>query len=1315
MPEPGLRGDRRCTALVCCVYAVLSVLVLTEQWGRTTNDTRLELTERPASYLAGTFSLWQPGTSLGELQNQAYGYLFPQGSFFTVVEWLGVPGWVTQRLWSVLLLLLACEGVRRLARALGTGPWAAAAAGLAYGLGPRIVSEFGLRSGEILPSVVLPWAVLPLVLMVEGRRRPRDAALLSVAAFVCGGGVNGTATAAPAALLAIVVGWAAWRRFVGWRFVAGWLALMAAANAWWVVSLVRLGSISPPFFDYVEDARTTTSTAGFSASLRGTSNWIDYLQVGGTPWWPAGWQLTSSPWLVLGSGLVATLGLVGLLRWRSRWRAPLLAAAAFGLLCQVGAHTAPLDGPLAGWLRGLLDGSLAPLRNIPKADPVLRLPLAVGIAVVVDEVARVGLRRVRGVRQVAAAGIALVLAGGLVAMSAPVVAANTRIPGWSSIPSYWTDAAAYVAKRPGTTWVIPGSGFGTQTWGWTMEEPMDAVARSGWVSRSQVPLTPAGTIRVLSQLESYLETGTGSAYLRFMLARLGVTQVLLRHDLDQGVAQVPSASTVAVALARSPGITRVRSFGQLAFGPAIEVFRVEPVPGAQGYDARDSAAAVTVTSVEDGLTAVGNSLVAPDQPMVVAGTSGRNAPVDVVGDGYRRREREYGQVHDAVSSVMTADDPSRTDRVLPDYPEPGDAQPVVARYLGIRALEASSSRGWADTVGAVHPEDGPWSALDGDPRTAWRPGAYDGPAGQWWQVDLLGPTPIGRVTLTGAGTWTVSAGDVSRTVHSDGEASVDLGGAVAGSLRVTAASADAGALAEVGIAGVHAERTLVVPPVTESADPSFLFTATPETRACVPTLLGPDCDPSRQRAAEEETGIDRTFTVSADGTWQMRGLVVTPASPATLVLLQPLGGVTMSASSTYGSEPAVSPRMAYDTDPATEWIADPRDPAPSLQVDLGRVRTIRGLSVAAPSGVAVAPTGARITTPDGRSRSVAFGALGPVATFAPLRTRQLTVTFTGSRGSATGAPLGVAELRLTGGHVGVPLDGAGPTGSVCGYGPPLVVDGHRVETRVSGTIGDVVADGELAVHPCGVRRWRLAAGVHRVQLLSTEQFQPVALGLLPTRATPAPDGRSRTISVVSSTDTRTVLQVGPGADAIISAPFNVNAGWTATVGGHTLAPLTVDGWAQGWRIPAGTSGRVVLSFTPQQGYVAGLVAGLVLLALVLLAACWLLVRPGRAGSTVPEGRIGRPGGPGRPWAGVVLGLAGWVLAGPVVGVAALAGWLAGRWPRACVAVVGAALVSAYVVTAVQLTGGPRLPSDPVDLLVGAAVALGLGAAVRRSP
>src|SRR5690606_333656 len=146
---------------------------------------------------------------------------------------------------------------------------------------------------------VLPWALLPVLHAVNGRLRPRTAALLSAAAYAFAGGVNGTATAAPAALLVVFVGWTWATRRLGWRFVLGWGALFAAVNLWWVVSLLRLGAYSPPFFDYVEDARTTTGSSGFSASLRGASNWVDYIVVNGHRWWPAGYEVSFDPWTVL--------------------------------------------------------------------------------------------------------------------------------------------------------------------------------------------------------------------------------------------------------------------------------------------------------------------------------------------------------------------------------------------------------------------------------------------------------------------------------------------------------------------------------------------------------------------------------------------------------------------------------------------------------------------------------------------------------------------------------------------------------------------------------------------------------------------------------------------------------------------------------------------------------------------------------------------------------------------------------------------------------------------------------------------------------
>ncbi|MDQ6524072.1 alpha-(1-_3)-arabinofuranosyltransferase family protein [Nocardioides sp. LHD-245] len=1359
-----MRDERRGRVVLLTLYAALALFVFTEKWGQSTSDTRFELTEVPGPHLAGTFHLWNPEVSLGEMQNQAYGYLFPHGSFFWLAELVGVPGWVAQRLWSVLILLLACEGLRLLSRALGTTPVAAAVAGLAYGLTPRHVTEIGTRSAEILPGAMLPWAALPVVLAVHGRMRPRNAAILSAAAFACSGGVNGTATAAPAALLAILVLWAVLTRRLSWRFGAGWLALVGAVSAWWILSLLRLGTYSPPFYDFVEDARATTSTADFASVLRGASNWVGFISVGGDRWWPAGYDLAYEPWLVLGSGLVAVAGFVGLLRMRGAWRTPLLLAAGFGLVCQVIAHTGALDGPLSQALRDLLDGPVAPLRNVAKMDPVLRVPIAIGLGALADDLLRsLWRRRPLDLRRFAAGGLAVALAGGLVAMAQPIATADTRTPGWKELPSYWWEASAFLEERAeaaddggGATWVIPGSGFGIQQWGWTMEEPMEAVARSPWITRSQVPLTPPATIRLFSAMETFLETGSGSPYLRHLLNRIGIDTVLVRHDLEPEVSQATSASLVGVALGRSPGLHSVATFGELEFGPAIEVFDVEPAIGAQvgtgGYDVRDVDDAVTVAgSVEAAVAAVGSGLVGPAQAMVLAGEPGWERDAQVVGDGYRLRERTFGRIQDAESNVMTATDAFHGDRVVPNYPGAAGAEPVVARYDGIAGVDASSSRAWTSSLGAVHPENAPWSALDGDPATYWRPSPFADAVGQWLEVDLGGERRIGAVRLTQPSAeevsrvarWRVTAGGRSRTLVADpftGEGTVRLD-VSADRVRIEALDApDRDAtigLAEVGIDGVAPTRTLVVPDAGTAGPPDLLFAAAPETRSCVLTLLGPDCGRYRARAAEEAAGIDRTFTLDEGGRFRVRGLVVGRSRPGTLALLQPLGGVTMTGSSWLGNDPAVSPRMAYDGNDATSWVADPRDGEPTLTVDLGRKRTLRRLTVTPPAGVAVRPDHAVVRAETAEGEVVRRADLTGYGAFEPVRARRLTITFGRTAGRVDGAPLGVGEIRLGGARVAATLDGGGPTGAVCGFGPQLVVDGRVVDTRVDGLMGDVVAAGQLALEPCDdAGPWELAAGAHRVELRSTEQFQPVALTLDSVGGGAAPErgpSRSRTVRLLSADDTRVRLDVGPGEEAVLSSPHNVNLGWVATVDGRELERITVDGWAQGWVLPAGVAGEAELVYTPQRGYLIVLVAGLGVLGVVLLTALGILASGALRRVRRRRGRPAEPAEPaeppspadGEPSAGVppsrrrivltaaVAGVAAGLVGGPIVAAAGVLGALLARWPRLVQALAGAALLGALVALVVALTDAPRLPSRPVDLVTGAALALGFAAVLAR--
>ena len=88
---------------------------------------------------------------------------------------------------------------------------------------------------------------------------------------------------------------------------------------------------------------------------------------------------------------------------------------------------------------------------------------------------------------------------------------------------------------------------------------------------------------------------------------------------------------------------------------------------------------------------------------------------------------------------------------------------------------------------------------------------------------------------------------------------------------------------------------------------------------------------------------------------------------------------------------------------------------------------------------------------------------------------------------------------------------------------------------------------------------------------------------------------------------------------MLVVPESVNPGWVArTADGTRLTPVIVNGWQQGWVVPAGTGGTITLTFTSNGLYRAGLGWGLALLPLLVLLA---LLRPRRRQSTTsPPGR-----------------------------------------------------------------------------------------------
>jgi arabinofuranan 3-O-arabinosyltransferase len=1321
------QGSRPAAAAAIGFYAVVVLFNLIQQPGRTTYDARLELSERPLAFLAGAFSLWHPEANLGELQNQAYGYLFPQGLWFVLMDALAVPDWIGQRLWSALVLIVACEGARRVARAAGLGDGAALVAGIAFAMSPRILGTVGVISSETLPGAVMPWVVLPVLLALRGRLGGWSAATLSGAAIVCMGGVNAVENIGALPLAAILVLWGVRRRLVPPRFVAQWGLLVVAASAWWVLPLLVLARFSPPFYSYVESARDTSGPIGWSEATRGDSHWVGYLVTGDQPIWPAAHALASSPLLILVAALVAATGAAGLAMLRSDLRTPLVASASLGLALLTVAHGDWAGSVLAAPMRDALDGPLQIFRNVHKIDPAVRLPLAIGVG----HAAAVGTAWLvaRMPRLSESRGALLALPACLVmVLGSPFLENDVRTAGWDGIPSGWVATADYLVAHQGDTaaLVVPGTGFARQDWGWTNDEPLTAFDGPRWVTRSQIPLVPGQSLRFLSALDELVASGRTTGALAAQLARAGIGHVVVRRDVDRALTGSPQPGAAVVALDQ-PGLERVATFGTTGSAgvPALEVYRVEPTLSR----VRSTAVAevATVAGAPEGILAAQQAgLLDARTAAVLDGDEGwSTASPDIVTDSDQRRERAFGTVGDSLSAVMGAEDPFRVDRAVHDFPGVAGHPRVVAAYDGVRTLLASSSQGYADTFGTVTPQNGPAAAFDGNPDTRW----VSSPAGvardQWLRLTYDQPRTIREVRITPVvgdaamlpvRSLEVRVGHQRRTLTvnptgTDLVARFDAVSSRTVEVRVGVVGS-AQARGPVGLRDVVVDaspltRSLVLPnPV--GRDAALLVGADPGLRACSPAPGLPDCDVGRIHGSEEPAGLDRTFTTPDGLVGKVTGAVIARATPEAARLLEPLDPqLKVAATSVYGADPRVASRFLRDGDQGTAWLSADIDPNPTIVLDWKRRQRITGITVV--PGEAYDERPLRVTVRAGdHVQEVAV--TGGVVALEPVRTRSLQITF--ARPSARGH-VAVRELTLEGADITAPFDPATPTGAVCGFGPNLRIDDQVLPTRVRGRMGDLVSGRPLRLEACDkadlrgpVARVSLGSGEHRLRALPTAEYEVVQLAAAPAARTVGDQSTARSVRATDWSDARRTLRLGPGDETVLSVPENFNAGWRATLDGTRLRPVRVDGWRQGWIAPAGDGAdRVELVYSPQRSYVVLLAVGLALAGGVVAAGLTLLlVRVRRRIGGEADGGAEWPEPP--RWGGAALAalaVGALVVAGPVAAIGvALAVVL--RRPTALVTMatllVGSGLVDAFAGSGWQRTGADALAGASVGLLIG---------------
>lgn len=1245
-------------------------------------DTKFDLAVSPTAFLGRALHLWDRTASFGQLQDQSYGYLWPTGPFFVVGHVAGLPPWVVQRLWYAVVLCVAFIGAVRVIRALGVRTdLAGILGGLAYTTSPALLTKLGPISSEAWPFAIAPWVLLPLILGSRGGSA-RRAGLWAGIAVSTAGGINAAATAAvlPLGLVWLLTRTPGRRR---WSLLGWWTLFTVVGTLWWLVPLVILGAYSPPFLDFIESADTTTFANNVVDALRGTTHWLPYLD----PSWQAGRQLVTTGFLALDGLLLVALGLIGIAHPNQRHRLFLLISLLVGLLLTTLGHQAGAGGWVAGPAHEMLDGVLAPIRNLHKFDPVIRLPLVVGLAWTVDVGVSSDWRVLARVTRPAisfAPGKALTLVVCLTVFAAASPAWAGRLAPTAAVastPGYWARAVDWLHGRDGSALLVPGSSFGRYLWGSPDDEPMQYLDAGSWAVRSAVPLAPAGNIRMLDAVEERLAQGRPSAGLAAYLRRADISYLVVRNDLTPSD-DVPDDALVTQALTGSPGIHLVKAFGPdigsdpvLATGKgrvlldggwrrhrrALEIYQVA------GTSAPVSAASapVVIGGPEDVLAATDRGLLTDEPTVLASDLASTKAAVPtgpvILTDGLLDREQTFGRIHDSVSAVRTPGDVRRTGNRVQDYAPPhSEGWRTTAQLVGARAVSASSSAADATALGGAVPGDLPFAAVDDSPDSEWLSDAAD--ATPSWRLDLGRSLSVSQVRLTlgtgGADSTAVTirtAAGTTPAVRFEAGAThaIRLPDGPTSWIEVSGVDGQRLALANVQIPHVAVRRRLVLPAVPKNwgaPDDILLRSLRDDRTGCVDEGRRVTCLADRGRPSEEPTGFDRVVTIPAARRYT--GSLTVRARPGPGLAQMLLSGALAGASASSEGVPdaRASVIAALDGRSGTTWLADVHDPRPTVELHwLGR-RTISGLRLQTRrSAAARRPTALRISWRGG-SEDVVLDRHGAASLSSPIRADwiRIEVTDTGpgtwidDTGEEHALPVGISRLRV----VGLPSAMLAPSTKVkdwgCGSGPDVAVGATIVRSRIVASPAELYDMEDVSTKPCGPISLR--SGRNDVSVAATDAVVPVSLVLHGSRraASTAPE-RVRPDGPVGRS-----LDLLPG-QMIADQGENTNAGWHATQDGRALSPVILDGWRQGW-LTDGSGTRVTTSFGPDRVYRAALVVGLACLVLLWVLALW----PGRRRVTPRASAPPCAEATWPPAVGAVVALLGGGLLGGWVGCVALA-------------------------------------------------------------
>lgn len=1196
---------------------IIFLAVLFQRFGEVVFITRLDRIMDPIRLAERAWNLWNPYSDMGAVQYQTTGYWISFDSFFTFGNIAQVPIWLTERFYIAILLIIALWGLVRLADALAVGrPVFRVIAGLGYALSPMVISRVGFTSVFVMGLVLLPWILIPLV-TGSHTGSTRRAAMRSGFAIA----LMGTANAAVVISVLTVPILYLLTRARGPRraSLARWWALAVLfAIFWWSVGLYFSARFGANPFKYSETSQATTSTTPIFEVLRGTADWLSRNR-----WYdislPAGWAISFRAIPIIGTTLLTAIGLVGLAQKKIPERKFLVLTLFTGVFLVGGGFGGLFGNPLADTYQSLLNGPLQSFRNVSKFQPLIALPLALGLAHAFTQLSDSRLFRKTNVKMLVlpSAAVILIAAGAL-----PLFQNQLFKTGFSKVPDAWEQARSYISKNiNGRVLIEPSIPEADYDWGFTQQNPLEWGTDTPSAIRSQAPLGGVSNIEYLDAVEIAIGNG-GSANLVNYLRRGGYSAILVSNDTLYEKYSSYSPQLIKQALINS-GLAKKVGFGNKTKRSEnlqrVEIYSIPKPSQVQTYASTE--VAWLSGDIQSTLNVPESSFGEKAYILANEKVPKKKSPDNwIITDGNQRYGIEFGLFKNNRSYILGPNEDSLNGSLLPDKqltPNNKIASQTVQLLSGIEKISASK------TGFLLFPAPGtqPANIYDDDKETAWIPTQYPIEKNDRWietvfkKSRLINPMtvellvdkrsqlkPIKVVVETDQGkkvnllkpnnspqTIRAAQGKTRRLKVSIPKENFQGSDAMTG-------------IRELNIVGPPIVRRLKVPQElnkefsqANANNPAWVFTRNKGSASDF-FNYSPENEIRRAFKVPKKAALQVFATGSVSQTSQLSNLYGTTPN------------MKITANKTFGNNLRFNPINLIDKNSKNFWVYGDKVQGkfPTIKLAWTGEREISGFRLGLSPDFA--PLKKVIVKLEDQNFSAEIAADGSVV-FPPLIGDKLEIALVPKTQSSQQLDsiigLNGIDIPAVADLYPESVDMSKTITVNCDSGPTLFIDKNQIKFSAIATLDKFANQSSVALSPCGENSVTLFKGVNKIDTNKSKNFiafDQIILGsppLLPAETTP-----SRRIVIKKWGDTDRVLKIAEGRENILVVNEIFNEGWTATYRDHEISSVQIDGWRQGFRIPSGSTGKITLSFAPNRPYQIGIVIGIAFLILLFALAVW---------------------------------------------------------------------------------------------------------------